>query len=228
MINIKSLICPHRGMVEINDEQNSYKAIKKAIKTGPIFVEFDVFEKDGKIYTGHPPQEPVDKFEKIIKLFEGKNTFPKIDIKYKNSKKETIDKILKIIEKHNIKFALINIGSTSSEKAMEIEKYISKISKHNIMINIDLARYKENYTNHVKEISHKVFSISPEIKESNWEHVFKFAKENGIHVCNFWLRGWPDDPDRKVKVDLLEKAYMMGRKYGLLVLFDINKFLILD
>ncbi len=226
-MNLKSLICYHRGVSKIGDIPNSYEAIKNAIQKKPLLVEFDIFLHKGELYTGHPPHDPINKFKDVIKLFVGKSTFPKIDIKVKKDYVTPIKKVLEELKNENIKFALINIGGIKGKLSMEAEEYLASHSGSNVMINIDLARYgKEEFAKHLKRIQNKVLSISPEINESDWEYVFKIAKKYDIPVCNFWLRGWPDVKNPSISERKILEAFLAGRKQGLIVLFDLNPFFV--
>ncbi len=224
-MNLKSLICYHRGVSEKGDIPNSYEAIKNAIQKKPLLVEFDIFLHKGELYTGHPPHEPVDKFKDVIRLFTRKSTSPKVDIKVKGDYRTSVKKVLD--ELKNIRLALINIGGIKGKLSMEAEEYLASHSGSNVMINIDLARYgKEEFAEHLKRIKNKVLSISPEINESNWEYVFKIAKKYDIPVCDFWLRGWPDVKNPSISERKILEAFLAGRKQGLIVLFDLNPFFV--
>ena len=222
----------HRGIESPYALPNSLDAIKNAISLNPIFVEFDVILDNGSIKTAHPPQEPLDNLEEVLTLFKESNTFPKIDLKLKeNSYTILIDKVIDLVKKTN-EFTLINLsGIKIRDKMMQAEIYFaSKIRDNpNIRLNLDLARYgrprqkiDEIIQNHVKELKNTVYSISLEINEENWEAIFKFANHHGIKKCFFWLRGWPDVPNPKVKVKTILKALNLEKKYNIEIYFDIN------
>lgn len=223
----------HRGIESHHAKPNSLKAIEQAIRFAPPFVEFDVMLVEGVIETGHPPQEPLDKLGKILPLFEGKKTYPKIDIKLnKEPYSVVIDAVLRLINQVDIDFVLINIsGEKVRDYLMRAEKYLAMRVKDNtkIRVNIDLARYRssrceidEGIKKHVEGLGDTVYSISPEIHEEDWEKNVKFAEEYQIMNCCFWLRGWPDEPNPNVTEKIIREALGLERKHSIKVYFDIN------
>lgn len=228
----------HRGL-EKGMTANSEEAIKQALSKNSLFIEFDTFYYDGEMYTGHPPQPPIDPLKDVFALFKGNRTYPKIDLKLSTERnyKNTINRVLKILSKLNLKFVLVNAGGhlASTKDYMDAEEYLCSKIKDNpkIRINIDLARYRKNFKGtkkmldkitdeHVNKMGSCVYSVSPEINEENWDMTAEFCKKHNIPVIGFWLRGWPDVPHPHIGIKKIKKAIELEKKYNVKVVFDIN------
>lgn len=229
---IKQRFGIHRGLTEAYKE-NSLEAIKAAVALKPPFVEFDVMLVNGVVRTGHPPGKPLDGLEEVLYLFEGKETYPKIDIKLKDDKpySAVIDKVLRLVSQRHINFVLINVSGEDRDYVMQAENYLADRARDNqkIRMNIDLARYGgpkyeigECIEKHVEKLGDVVYSISPEIHEEDYEVIAKFAEKNLIRNVCFWLRGWLDNPNPKVKEETIRKALDLEKEYNIKVYFDIN------
>lgn len=233
----------HRGIDSPGVPPNSKEAIRRAIETHPVFVEFDVFysEADDTIRTGHPPQQPLDELEDILPLFEGSTIYPKIDVKLTQTYDchDMIDAIIECGSSVDIDFILVNIGGEGGlERMMEAESYFcSKIENGpQFKLNIDLARYRTRYAgdsedgklddiidSHVSKRANYIYSVSPEIHEEDWSATANFCEKHGIAVICFWLRGWPDNPEPHVYGSTLVAALDIEKEYtGISVYFDIN------
>lgn len=226
---IKQRFGIHRGL-ETHAEPNSLKAIQYAVALKPVFVEFDVTYADDVIKTGHPPQEPLDKLEDVLSVFEESKTYPKIDIKLKNYEQYSIviDNVLKLVSQTDIDFVLINVsGLNDRDCVMEVENYLSVKIRNNpkIRLNIDLAKYKgidDCVKKHVNKLGDVIYSVSPEIHEENWDKTIRFAEKNNIENCYFWLRGSPDTTNPDVTEETIQKALSLEEKYNVKIYFDIS------
>ncbi len=224
----------HRGLTDNVYKQNSLEAIKAAIDLNPSFVEFDVMLFDDEVKTGHPPQQPLEEFERVLYLFKNKKTYPKIDIKLTKNKHcfAFIDKVIGVINQTRINFVLINVGGYGTRmQFMRAEKYFDKKVRdsHRIRLNIDLARYRnpeedvdKGIRKHVERLKNIIYSISPEIHEENMKIIAEFAKKHRIKIICFWLRGWPDVPKPRVAEEIIRNALVLEKNYPIKVYFDIN------
>jgi len=228
----------HRGIESPYAKSNSLKAIRAAVALEPPFVEFDVMSSDSGIKTGHPPQESLDDLEDVLLLFEGKATYPKVDIKLRSSEPAypTIKKVVGLAKRFNIHFALVNIsadiaGSGAREFIMHAQNRFAEIVRGNpkLRLSIDLARYRDPRTKvdeeireHVRRLGNIVNSIASEIHEDDMEDVAEFAEEFAIGNITFWLRSWPDVSHPKVAEETIRRALQLEEKYPLKVFFDIN------
>ncbi|MCK4429649.1 MAG: hypothetical protein KAU95_04685 [Candidatus Aenigmarchaeota archaeon] len=235
----------HRGLGSQEVRENSKEAIYRAIENKSVFVEFDVSycKIDGTLRLGHPPQEPFEKLEEIYSLFKNTPTYPKVDIKFsdKDDYKKMIDKVIEQGNKSELDFILVNIGDYGEKnKALEVEEYFcSKIkNKPQFKLNIDLERYKnkaeEGYdeeivNKHIDKYKERIYSVSPEINETDWEKTAEFCKEHDIKNIGFWLRGWPDNPNPKVQEETIKNALDIEKQYqGISIYFDIPKDKVID
>lgn len=231
----------HRGLKSKTYEENSLDAVKAAVELEPLFVEFDVMYVNKEVRTGHPPQKPLDRLEDVLPLFEGKKTYPKVDIKLTTMDNITyaIDAVLDMINHYNLNFVVVNIGQIKEngkiidgEIIMRVQSYLAEKVRNNpkIRLNIDLAKYvgrggrpNERTRSHVKRLGDVVYSISPEIHEEDAEETLRFAEEFRIHNVQFWLRGWPDVPNSKVAESTIRKILKLEKKYHhVKFFFDIN------
>ncbi|MCK4429650.1 MAG: hypothetical protein KAU95_04690 [Candidatus Aenigmarchaeota archaeon] len=246
IINIK--FGSHRGLGSQDIRENSKKAIYRAIKKKPVFVEFDIFhcKKDDSLRLGHPPQEPFEKLEEVYTLFKNTPTYPKVDIKLsdKDNYKKIIDKVIEYGILSGLNFILVNIGAyKNANQAFDSETYFcSKIkNKPQFKLNIDLRRYKNCLLakdggeteriieKHVSKHKENIYSVSPEINEANWRKTAEFCKKHNIHNIGFWLRGWPDNPNPQLQKDTIINALNIEKQSsGLSINFDINTDKIVD
>lgn len=231
---LKERFCAHRGDTSAGPE-NSYEAIRTAATRNLLFVEFDVMFVNGAFYTGHPPSEPIDELGRILTLFEGNTTFPKIDLKLGSCEdfRKPIDTLLSLIrEQFELDFVLLNIGGLGREAAMEAQHYLAAQIREedHIGLNIDLHNYRaynecidEDIHNHVVSLGDVVYTISPEIHKEDHELIGKFAQDHGIrHVC-FWLFGPPSEPNPSVSEVTLLKALELEKRYRIAVYFDMDQ-----
>ena len=221
----------HKGL-DTHAKPNSLKAIQEAIDLKPVFVEFDVMSINGIIKTGHPPQEPLDKLEDVLSLFEGHETYPKIDIKLKNNGLYSVvtDKVLELVNQASIDFTLINMDGKEGSYQAKAENYFFAKVRNNpeIKLNIDLARYRkpgcriDSIKKHVKGLGSIIYSVSPEIHEENWDEVLRFAEKHHIKNCCFWLRNHSGAFNPKVTVETIRKALSLEKEYDVKIYFQIN------
>ncbi len=113
--------------------------------------------------------------------------------------------------------AIIKMSGTSREQFIGMNVFELPTYKKKPKGKID-----EEIKKHIRMLGSALYSISPEIHEEDWNCVLKFAKENRIKNCQFWLRGWPDVPNPKVKAETIMKAMNLEEKYGVKIYFDIN------
>jgi len=234
---VKEKVGFHRGLVSEEHSENSLGAVREAVNLGPFCVEFDVTLVNGEVWTKHPPQEPLDRLEEVLPLFEGKETYPKIDIKLMGEPPSpAIDAVLSLVEQTRIKFVLINLGlglGRRTKKAignyrdyfMGAENYLATRAGDNpkIRLNNDLERYRparekidNGIESHVAGLGTFVYSISPEIHDEDGEMVAQFAKRHKTGQLVFWLR------EPKVTEETIRAALALEEKYDLEVYFDIN------
>ena len=226
---LKGRFCSHRGDRSAGRE-NSYDAIKAAVEQGVFYVEFDVIFKDDSWWTGHPPDEPIDKLEHVLFLFKDNETFPKIDLKMSSAEDyyQAIDAILAAVKHAGLKFTLINIGKTDRDRKSSIEtlNYLAEQVRgfEYIKLNIDLQYYRphgepidEGIHQHVSSLGDFVFAMSPEIHKEDPDAMGRFAQQHNIPYVCFWLLGY------HVKEETLLEALKVEEKYGVKVLFDMNK-----
>ncbi|MHA1148423.1 MAG: hypothetical protein ACTSR8_09270 [Promethearchaeota archaeon] len=229
---IKDRFGIHRGVESPYALPNSLNAIRSAVYLEPLFVEFDVILDDGVIKTAHPPQEPLDNLEQILKIFNGAKTFPKIDLKLEEDTFHIlIDKLIDLLKQED-RFILVNIsGIKNRNRLLEAENYFSEKIKNltYIRMNLDLARYRppkqniaDDIKRHVKNLGNVIHSISLEINEESWKDVLKFGLDYGIKNFYFWLRGWPDVPYPKVGFKTILKAINLEKQFDVYIYFDIN------
>lgn len=224
----------HRGIASKENPENSLEAIKAAVECEPPFVEFDVVLVDGEVRTGHPPQEPMEKLEEVLPLFERKKPYPKIDIKLKKGEPypPIIDRTVKIINLLRKDFTLINIGGRGTgigrDFFMQVEKYLATKTRDNLKIrlNIDLARYRpargeidEGIKEHVRSLGNFIYSVSPELFVKDIDEVAQFAQEYRIPYIVFW-RSCPNVP--KGSRETIRAALALEDRYPVKVFFDIN------
>lgn len=233
----------HRGFASEKYPENSLGAIRDAINREPPFVEFDVTLVDGEVWTRHPPREPLDKLDEVLSLFEGKKTYPKIDVKLMGEPPPpAIDSVLSLVKQTRINFVLINVGLGLGKRTkraignyrdyfMGAENYFAtKVGNDpRIRLNIDLERYRpvgeeidNDIESHVRGLGPLVYSISPEIHDEDRELVAQFVGRRKIGKLVFWLRGEPDVPNPKVTEETIRAALALEEKYDLEVYFDIN------
>ena len=230
----------HRGLGSQEVRENSKEAIRRAIETKPAFVEFDIIycKKDDSLRLGHPPQEALEKLEEVYTLFKESSTYPKVDIKLSDGDdyKKVIDEVIEQGGKSELDFILVNLGAyKDANQAIDVEEYFcSKIkNKPQFKLNIDLERYKKNaeegccdevINRHIDKCNEQIYSVSPEINEDDRKKTAEFCKEHDIKNISYWLRGWPDNPDPKVREETIKNALDIEKQYGgLSVYFDISK-----
>lgn len=229
-----------RGLKSREHKENSIEAIKAAVNLEPLAVEFDVMYDGKEVRTGHPPQKPQDRLEDVLLLFDGRKTYPKVDIKStRDNIMHTIDAVLDVINHCNLNFVLVNIGQIKEKGKiidgniiMWAQNYLAEKVRDNpkIRLNIDLAKYvgrgrrpDERTRSHVKRLGNVVYSISPEIHEEDAEEIVRFAEEFRIHNVHFWLRIWPDEPNPKVAESTIRKMLKLEKKYpNIKISFNIN------
>lgn len=221
----------HRGIASKENPENSLEAIKAAVECEPPFVEFDVVLVDGEVRTGHPPRAPMDRLEKILPLFSGVRPYPKVDVWLRTSPDfSLIDLVLADLESVDLPFVLIAIGhEKSTPRIVEAGRYLARRIGDNpkIRFNIDLRYYRgmeaEAIDHHVTNLGSAVFSISPEIHQSDWEETARFAEKHQIEQICFWLWVPPDaPPERQVSEETLWKVLALEERYPVKVYFDID------
>ena len=214
---IKS-ICPHRGL----GEENSLLSISSGLLKHPFFLEFDIRYYDGQVLLGHPPH--VGKLEVLteaLTLFEKSRTFPKIDLRIPKLGWESHVKALcKVLKGVNQK-VIVNIGGEigKADPYMAAEVLVDTLTKSNILLNIDLARYfnksSSQIDQHIESLVKLPFSISPNI-ESNIELALKTATQHDIKVIGLWM-----NVDSSYTLEELFKIYTQIQKAGLTPILDI-------
>lgn len=211
-------ICYHRGL----GKENSLDAVKNAILLRPFMVEFDIQNDKGIYYLGHPPKINYDyTLEDALLLYKNSVVIPKIDIKCSLNWKADIDLLIKKTE-HFTGDLLINVGGgiLSSSQFMDAESYLLRNSKPNMLLNIDIARYKDYELSvvkeHIKLLPRLPFSISPMI-ESNYKSDIETAINAGIQNIHFWSNN-----SKKCSENELVSLYNKYSSLSTKVLFDIN------
>lgn len=228
---LEGRFCSHRGDLSAGEE-NSYAAIKAAVDQEVFYVEFDVMRIGRGFYTGHPPSEPVEHLEDVLPLFEGYETFPKIDLKLGSGEqyRETISALLTVLKQFDVDFVLLNLAGLKGRAAMEAECYLMGKGDRRIRLNIDPHRYQpfgevidENIDRHIESLGSAPFSISPEIHREHHSDMGELAQRHGIQYVCFWLFGLPDEPHPQVSESTLRKALELEARYDVTVLFDMDR-----
>lgn len=211
-------ICHHRGI----GQENSLKSISTAIAVSPFLVEFDVQWSDDELRLGHPPELSEPTLDQALLLFEGTDILPKIDLKLtEDSYEHGLGALVNILNVWAPRKALINIaGDLSAGRYMQGEKILMNKTGANVLLNIDLDRYKPNNQKtiiaHVKDLSRTPFSISPNLADDAHEAI-KFASSLGIPHVHFWSTFNARHP-----IQNLHERMVLCQKNGLEVYFDIK------
>ena len=237
---IKKRFCSHRGDISAGPE-NSYKSIKAGLAKEPPYVEIDVVLVDGIIIMGHGREKEQYPLKKVLPLFQGKKTFPKIDIKIGKDDKDKIrliDAVLDVVIKAGLGFVLLTLSSPrwhlnlTPEDTMRLQRHIAGRIRGNprIKFNVDPVYLRpagepidDRSVEHVRALGDVVYAISPEIKWEDLDAMGKFAHEHGIRYVCFWLFGPPDDPNCTVSEATLLKTLELEKRYGVKVLFDMDQ-----
>lgn len=225
----------HRGIASAEAPENSKEAIRCAIDAGPVFVEFDVrySDADHSLRTGHPPQEPLDRIEDILPLFEQRDVYPKIDVKLSTGGDDhwMLDTVIQQVERTDLDFVLVNIGGVQNpQHAVQAESYFCEQTVDNpiFRLNIDLARYRSrdaqgepelapSIGTHMSQYADRIYSVSPEIRVEDWDATAEFCIRHGISVVCFWLGASTIEASTLLQAMRLESEHS-----GLQVYFDIS------
>lgn len=174
-------------------------------------------------------------------LFEGKNTYPKVDIKPRSSASlvslnETIDRVVDLLKQKQLNFTLLNVSVYNEDcvMVMQAETYLAYRAAHypTIRLNIDLERYRptgekihDDIKEHVSKLGSFVFSISPEIHSEDGEEIAKFAEEQKIDIVAFWFsKNRPRGYNLVVAEETVRAKLALEEKYPITIYFDINPF----
>lgn len=210
--------CPHRGV----GSENTLQGIRNAVLQQPFLSEFDVRPYNGRLHLGHPPDLNLDTtLEDILVLFENVTTIPKIDLKLDdNTFKDGLEMLISQAKSTSRKI-LVNIdGELSTAKFMQAEAFLLDNTSKNILLNIDLIRYKnisnEDIEQHINSLARAPFSLSPNI-ESDFDQVISFVQKHGINQSHFW-----SFYDKQYSLDFLCMLMKKTLDYKLQVYFDIK------
>ncbi len=215
---LSEVLCPHRGL----GDENSLKSIRSAIETRPTMVEFDIQNLNGTYFLGHPPKINKDStLEDALNLFSKSDVLPKVDLKCLPDWKADISLLLSTLNfiDYNV---LLNIGgdNLSAVEFIKAENFITELSKSNILLNIDIARYgilsAAQIKQHIQSLNRKPFSVSPML-EGNFNTEIELAKACGINNIHFWS----NNSTTYTENELLE-IYNNYSKNETQVLFDIK------
>lgn len=225
----------HRGFHSKERPENSLEAIKAALPFEPYDIEFDVTLVGSELWTGHPPQKPLDRLEEVLPLFKGKKTYPKVDLKLDLAKpcSVQIDPLVDRINRADLAFVLVNMGGVKRlnyQMKIDAQDYFAAAMRGNerVRLNVDLANFEDQIGGDVKEyingLGGAAFSTCPEIYESDWEVEACLAEGCEIPQIHFhiWPRDWPDVPEPQINEGTIREALVLEERYPIKVYFDMD------
>lgn len=154
-------------------------------------VEFDIQNKDGVFYLGHPPRMHYDAVvSEALQLFTDTTVLPKVDIKCLADWKKDISLLANELNSFSRK-VLVNIDwpHLTSSQVLASEKYLLDETGPHVLLNIDIERYqgfsKKDIENHINSLKRPPFSVSPKL-ERDYDSEIKLADECSIKEIHFW------------------------------------------
>jgi len=212
-------LCPHRGV----GQENTIASIRQGIAKNPFMVEFDTQYYDGNLYLGHPPNlNKETTLADALQLFDNALILPKIDLKVNFLDYErSLETLINQLENWNPRRALVNISDgLNIGNYMRAEAALMRRTDSNILLNIDLDRYKDKsdkqITEHLNNLPRRPFSLSPNL-DDDIEASIDFAVRHGIPHIHFWAFH-----DRAYSLNFLYEVMDAALDQGLEVYFDIR------
>ena len=212
-------LCPHRGI----GKENTLDSIQAGIAGIPLMVEFDVQLYRNKLHLGHPPDINTGSgLNDALQLFLNTSVLPKIDLKLnQQTSSEALAALTNELTTWSPRRALVNIsGALDSNKFMEAESKLINDTKRNVLLNIDLERYKHKSTleisKHVNNLNRRPFSLSPNL-DTDINHAINFAVQHKIPHIHFWSYN-----NQRYELDYLLELMELVLSHGLEVYFDIS------
>jgi len=182
-------LCPHRGI----GEDNTLGGIERGLELKPFLLEFDIQHYDHELHLGHPPEvNETATLADALSLYSRSKTIPKVDLKLTDADIEvSLNLLAAELAKWSPRKVLVNIAGELRDAAsyMEAESTLLKITDNNVLLNIDLDRYRgisdNGVAEHVENLERIPFSISPNL-DANIPAAIDFALQHDIPNIHFW------------------------------------------
>ncbi len=212
-------LCPHRGI----GKENTLESIRSGIQLNPFLVEFDIQYFKNDLYLGHPPDLNIKStLADALGLFTNTSTLPKVDIKLDiNNFRAALELLITGLVPCSPKKVLVNIsGALDASKYMAAETSMIRKTTDNVLLNIDLERYKgksaQEIATHIIGLDRKPFSVSPNL-DNDIPAAISFAIKQNIPHLHLWSYS-----DRTYSLKHFYKIMQSVLDSGLEVYFDIK------